>query len=744
MCVLRCVLCVLGVGTTAMAAPNALQEGSEVQQIASGGVLNATVNGGYFLGGLEVDPESGAIVLIAHNTPVWGFSNAVRFIEIPVGGVPELSGAPFTQVEQQTRGNDLTLIDGVYYFAGRRGVINGIYGFVPGQSTLETYAAGAGIPRWATSGLTFSSDGTMARVTSNALLGHYMVAEGATSATQVVTEQPLPTGLGGAASDHVITKDDRIIAIGESGRKLLDITNGAGNVAVLFDLNTLVDVNVNDGSFGSRAAVDPVSGDIFVSYAVGSTKIYRIKADGSGGILFADGFTGTTRDIDFGPATDGSGAWNLFVSAIDAPSTGAVYEFTVPQEAPPPLAMGCVPWYNGEPDYLTYVQSQDSGGIVDFRVADDCLFLAGDSFYLREVRLVMGLHLPDGLSPEVRLEIFDDCDGQPGELVQVIEEFAFTPLGLGPDGEMELYEFRFPLSTMQSSEVSVRRWISPVGEGAGAYFWISSNEGRVQGRQTKVISAGCDTPGVWLDGDRLRCFPFCSDMNFEITGDCCKPVLEETNYAHEGLPSQNLAPAGPRAGDDFQIPPGDKDRAICSIEVWMATNCDPSKSILRLYPNECEIIAGDPIAELIDPEVHELVDTVVYRNVALPVYRLVWRNPELVLIPGRNYWVVPIVDSSFAATDHALFLFTDDEPCQININEGLFRNPLKGFPEWTPTSHREIGAERRDFAMRIWLRTIDCTEGQGDDLPRLEKPPIVVPALNQVDERPLLKTFQSR
>ena len=735
---MNCLLLIapLSLASGAYGAPTPQQAGSEVKTVASGGLLNATQNGGFFVGGLEVHPMTGSVFVLAHNVSVWGFSSSIRFLEIPLGEDAELSGNPFTMTEQQSRGNDLVFKDGLFYFAGRRGVINGIYGFTPGSATITTYASGAGIPRWATSGLTFSEDGTMARVTSNALLGHYMVSQGSSNATQVVTEQALPTGLGGSASDHVITKDNRIIAAGESSRRLLDITMGAGNVTVFFDLTTIPGADFSGAPFGSRAAIDPVSGDIFVSYAVDSKQIFRVRADGSQGILFADGFTGTIRDIDFGPATDGSGRRNLFVSAIDAPSTGAVYEFTVPQEVGPTPATPCIPWHNGEPDFLHLIQSQDDAHGGSVRAADDFVFLEGESFYIQEVRLVMATSLLFGENPDVFLELYDDCNGKPGNVIQIYEDFDFIPLGFAPDGELQLYEFRFPINEAWAGGMYARRWLSPVGRGAGEYYWISSNNGVVQGVQGQIKAPGTCTgfDDEWSNGTESICFPFCSDFNFIITGDCCKPVIDNSNYELAGMASQQFMAHGPRAADDFQIPPGKCERELCSVEVWMAMNCDPALTKLEIYEQDCDMPTGDPIAVLEDPEVYPTGETILFQNRVLPVFHIVWRNPDVKLAPGRNYWISPYGFVSTGQSQHAVFLFADSEPCKLNINEGFFLHPSRGILDWTPTSLRAVGANPKDFAFRIWLRELDGTENS-DDGSNEENGgiPLVVPQ-NKIDQ----------
>ena len=144
-------------------------------------------------------------------------------------------------------------------------------------------------------------------------------------------------GYGAGVDDHVVMLDGRIITIGDSSRLLHDVTGGPGAVFEFFDLADIPGSGCSGGGgkqelegryagsngdkgttcdgVGSRGAVDPVSGDIFVAMGSGGTTIFRIAADGSFGSIFATGFA-FIRDLDFGPSSASGGNLSLYVTEV--------------------------------------------------------------------------------------------------------------------------------------------------------------------------------------------------------------------------------------------------------------------------------------------------------------------------------------------------------------------------------------------------------------------------------------------
>lgn len=296
----------------------------------TGGLLNAVNNGGFFLNGLEVDPAGGTVYVAASDAVFGDTSSAIRLINSTGLGTAALDAAGVSSLIYTTRGVDLTFLGGSYYVAAcvpltppGKGMppapcfTPGIYGWTPGVGPV-TFASGGTIPGWATSGLTFNPGGGSALVTSDVGISHWLVTPPSTG-TLLVDDDPLPTGYESGADDHVITTDGRVLVMGDFSGRIYDITGGPGSVSLFFDVSTIPGFpgcGPAPGCFGSRGTVDPVTGDIFYAYAVGGDTIFRIRPDGSAGEVFATGFVNGVVDIDFGPASDGSGGISLYATEV--------------------------------------------------------------------------------------------------------------------------------------------------------------------------------------------------------------------------------------------------------------------------------------------------------------------------------------------------------------------------------------------------------------------------------------------
>lgn len=351
------------VSSTAWAVPISLDPEHPVSVYDTGGQLDPGNNGGFTLGGLEAAPGGNVVYVVAANVSPGGLSLTLRLIRSAGLGTAVLDGSGAQPWSYWSRGNDLTHLNGNYYVAacvqpGKgdaacSGAAGGIYGFVPGVGST-TFATGGSIPDWATSGLTFNSAGTQALVSSDVGIGMWTVTP-PSSGVLFANDGPTPGGYVSGVDDHVVTLDGRIITIGDGSRLLHDVTGGPGSIFEFFDLADIPGSSCSGGAikgaggsnydvasdkgpvdtcfgFGSRGAVDPVSGDIFVAFGTGGTSIFRIAADGSSGSVFATGFA-FIRDLDFGPANDGNG-FSLYVTEVTGFAGGG--------KGPVPVAVGSI------------------------------------------------------------------------------------------------------------------------------------------------------------------------------------------------------------------------------------------------------------------------------------------------------------------------------------------------------------------------------------------------------------------
>ena len=227
--------------------------------------------------------------------------------------------------------------DGRYYVAGALSDVGGIYGFDPGGES-SVYVFVTGTPTWATSGLTFDETNTIAFIStdgssSTSSNGLYRITTNGV-VTKLINPGELPDGIPRGTEGHVVTLDGRTILAGDKSHDLWDVTGGPGSVTLLADLDAFFSPGevpgwgLNDNVWGSRATVDPVSGDIFYSHGAAAPatipiSIIRVAADGSTASLFATGFS-VLRDLDFGPASNGEGR-SLYVTEFSN-GTGTIYE----------------------------------------------------------------------------------------------------------------------------------------------------------------------------------------------------------------------------------------------------------------------------------------------------------------------------------------------------------------------------------------------------------------------------------
>ncbi|HAX74862.1 MAG TPA: hypothetical protein DCY88_03270 [Cyanobacteria bacterium UBA11372] len=128
--------------------------------------------------------------------------------------------------------------------------------------------------------------------------------------------------------------------MGDNASELIEVLPD-GRLQDVFKFSDYIDVRsyFRGNSFGSRGAVDPITGDIFyaVSFESPSSSIIRIKSDFSGATAFATGFAEDLRDLDFGPSSSGVlGDISLYVSENNRTTgVGTIYEIRVGTTAVP-------------------------------------------------------------------------------------------------------------------------------------------------------------------------------------------------------------------------------------------------------------------------------------------------------------------------------------------------------------------------------------------------------------------------
>jgi hypothetical protein len=363
-------------------------------------------------------------------------------------------------------------------------------------------------------------------------------------------------------------------------------------------------------------------------------------------------------------------------------------------------------WLNGNADSLGGLISQTLNGF-SARVADDFILEAGQYHLVDQICVCMAVQA-NVTDPDVCLELYSDCNGSPDTLLITYcadETTSVVETNLGPIAAFpgyNLWEFCFQIDRFDlgDDDGCSRFWLSPFGRGLGSYFWLSSNNGIVQGHQGVFRN----TVGIsdWTNVDEANNFFRCTDFCFRICGKVCFIIKDQGNYDLAGLTSikfPNVIASGSRSADNFQISSRHISLEVCRIEAYLATNCDPEKVFGEIYGNNCDL-PSSLLYTLSDPEITETGETFS----GLPVYCFRFDCPGIILAGGVNYWFSIVAVGGGALGENAVFLYRLLEPgcMDIHITEGVYRNDFAGFSDFTPVSHEDLAGVPRDFAFRIY------------------------------------------
>ncbi|MEQ8771048.1 MAG: cohesin domain-containing protein [Phycisphaerales bacterium] len=372
-------------------------------------------------------------------------------------------------------------------------------------------------------------------------------------------------------------------------------------------------------------------------------------------------------------------------------------------------AGGTAIWDNGPADGVTGFVSTINDHTQSV-VADDCwlnegMFYSLDTAYVR-------MAITAGFVPQTELWFFADCDGEPDGVAPmfVVPQASFEVVDASPPDPLlgtVVYEICFELDRFIAGEDI--RWVSAVHTGQGVGFWVSANDGTVQGKQAHANAAGFDLP-AWTPADQDICCGVCTDVFFRIEGKCCWRVLAQSNFDLDGLSSPVLAQNAPwnRSFDDFQLADPCKqveEWGICRIEAIFATNCDLSTIYGEIFDSACDTVENPLAARArLEPTSVELIGSPLPSGSdTLPIYRVIFDCPPDLLPTGRNYWFSIYSEQGFVAGKRSVWLFQEQAACDIRLNEALYHNPPIGFTEPTPVSDAGLAGAARGHAFSVWV-----------------------------------------
>ncbi len=406
-------------------------------------------------------------------------------------------------------------------------------------------------------------------------------------------------------------------------------------------------------------------------------------------------------DVLFTDGEPSQGFFGARAEPLDAETVPT--QLTVAPDGPVAL------WDNGPDDGVTAFVSTLNDHTQSV-VADDCWLKEG-MFYDLEAAYVR-MAISDGFEPDTELWFFGDCDGVPDSLnpLFVIPQESYQVIDPNPGDPISgtiLYEIRYELGQfLEGEDIG---WVSAVHVGEGMGFWVSANNGKVQGRQAHANAAGFGLP-AWTPVDEDLCCGVCTDVYFTVEGKCCWRVLDQSNFTLTGLTDPILSQNAPwnRSYDDFQLADPCKlvdEWGICRIEAIFATNCDLTTIHGEIFDNACDTPADPVSARLqIEPTSFEQIGSPLPSGSDnLTVYRVIFSCPPGLLPTGRNYWFSIYSDQGFGAGKRSVWLFEQPQACGIRLNEALYYNPPIGFVDPTPVSDPALAGAPRDHAFSVWV-----------------------------------------
>lgn len=393
----------------------------------------------------------------------------------------------------------------------------------------------------------------------------------------------------------------------------------------------------------------------------------------------------------------------------------------------------CV-WDNGEaPTDLEDINGQISHtgggsmgmGLDALRVADDVILPPG---YLHRIMAFRGLMLTNSLAParRARLEIFEDCNGQPAdEPFFTSRNFDVTELGIRAD-LFYVVEYRFDLCEDNLWLLGGKGyWFALIGETDGVTQDLSSWAFTIPGDDSLISKLPVTAEGekvAFMDyqygpwSPLCTSCPDCVNMVFDLDGYSC-PIIHDNGRPDTRMATKGGIKSGPytsavwRARDDFVIRMCE-DRQVCVLDVWVWANCDPMHGFIEIYSDDpCAPKDGTPglteaaLPPLYGPVSPTLVldtgETLTIPGVGEPLRLYCMRlvEPGWVLYSGRTYWVSAGAALSGSFGTRSLFAFANrcPMPCDFMLNPPQQRRVSAISTEWSNAPLNE----RRDLAFRL-------------------------------------------
>ncbi len=381
-------------------------------------------------------------------------------------------------------------------------------------------------------------------------------------------------------------------------------------------------------------------------------------------------------------------------------------------------------WENGDADGVNAIVSETNTVVPASEAADDFIVPAGRVLLADSLCACLVTNdLPRWIgntynTPDAILQFREDCNGVPGNILSTHVNPSYEVLGnapFGAPGQWKYVKFCFDgLGEQFAGGIEeARYWVSVIGVGNNRpgerYFWATSKtepSTKVQGVQGHMRSGWVEGFGDWNEIDNGN--GACHDLCFELCGELCEVVCDNRPYALDcGLKMLNTTFFGTKAADNFQIGPC-TSAEICTIEVYIATNCVPSRGRLELFRNECDTpenllyaFSNPEVRTILNQEGQPITFMSPVSGLMLTTYCLRWRFAEgQVFLPGeQNYWIAWYLEGTGVVTEEAYVLCKQLAECHIKITQAKFLSAPFAVSTWEDVGN--ILNTPRDMAFRV-------------------------------------------
>lgn len=390
-------------------------------------------------------------------------------------------------------------------------------------------------------------------------------------------------------------------------------------------------------------------------------------------------------------------------------------------------------WDNGEPMDILSVnpdgQLSHLGGGAPWgaKAADDFYLMPGHVHRMTSFSGQMLTNSWPGLR-RAKLEFFYDCNGKPeDEPFKTFSEFTIVSETPAPDGFV-LITYRFDFCEHELwLEGGKAYWVSLIGlhdnVTSDMSFWAVAGDPR----QPDPIAGSVPCKRRGEPGQPWNEFLFvepwetisdccigCIGFAFKLEGSSCKILWNngevDLGSTRGGSGSGVLVNQTMRTADNFTMPPCD-DNAVCYIDGYVWSNCEPLQPFIEIYDNECKLPAN-LVYSAVPTKVTRLKETWSDGIHIYTLYKLQLCNTVVPLEPGRNYWISMGGNNGGAFAANTFFAYSRScRDCVVPHGSTGLKRTL------APILSEEWYATGRDYAFRIGVEVPAMLTGQTGGAP---------------------------